>query len=84
MRSRAPSGSFERFYYTNVALGEGCGCAEKVIDVYDATAGAPAAGPTRSHSPGLWREIIEAFVIRLAKIRGKKAPDISTVQKKRS
>ncbi|TMV07556.1 hypothetical protein FGK63_08785 [Ruegeria sediminis] len=32
MRSRE---SFERFYYTKVGLGEACGCAEKVIDVYE-------------------------------------------------
>jgi hypothetical protein len=82
MRSRAGSESFEKFYYNNVALGEGCGCAEKVIDVYDAKAGAPAVELTKSHSPSLRREIIEAFVIRLALIRGKKAPDMSAAQKK--
>ncbi len=27
--------SFEKFYYTKVGLGEGCGCAERVIDVYE-------------------------------------------------
>ena len=27
--------SFEKFYYTKVGLGEACGCAEKVIDVYE-------------------------------------------------
>lgn len=26
---------FTRFYYTKVGLGEACGCAEKVIDVYE-------------------------------------------------
>ena len=26
---------FTDFYYKNVATGEGCGCAEKVIDVYE-------------------------------------------------
>jgi len=26
---------FEKFYYTKVGLGEACGCAEKVIDVYE-------------------------------------------------
>jgi hypothetical protein len=28
--------SFEDFYYRNVGIGEGCGCAESVIDVYEA------------------------------------------------
>lgn len=27
--------SFEKFYYTKVGLGEACGCAEKIIDVYE-------------------------------------------------
>ena len=26
---------FTKFYYTKVGLGEGCGCAERVIDVYE-------------------------------------------------
>ncbi len=26
---------FTKFYYTKVGLGEACGCAEKVIDVYE-------------------------------------------------
>lgn len=27
--------SFEKFYYTKVGLGEGCGCAERVIDNHE-------------------------------------------------
>lgn len=27
--------NFEKFYYNKVALGEGCGCAERVIDVHE-------------------------------------------------
>lgn len=27
--------SFEKFYYDKVATGEGCGCAERVIDVHE-------------------------------------------------
>lgn len=27
---------FTKFYYEKVATGEGCGCAERVIDVYEA------------------------------------------------
>lgn len=26
---------FETFYYSKVALGEGCGCAERVIDLHE-------------------------------------------------
>lgn len=27
--------SFETFYYRKVGLGEGCGCAERIIDAYE-------------------------------------------------
>lgn len=30
-----PSQDFSKFYYKHVASGEGCGCAEKVIDVHE-------------------------------------------------
>ncbi|WP_171176979.1 hypothetical protein [Ruegeria sp. HKCCD8929] len=41
--------SFEKFYYTKVGLGEACGCAEKVIDVYEfnRTGGDAQVKPTR-------------------------------------
>lgn len=26
---------FQKFYFQNVATGEGCGCAERVIDVHE-------------------------------------------------
>ncbi|UWQ91632.1 hypothetical protein K3727_02120 [Rhodobacteraceae bacterium M382] len=26
---------FQKFYYTKVGMGEACGCAERVIDVYE-------------------------------------------------
>ncbi len=35
MRKPPKPESFEKFYYTKVGLGEACGCAEKVIDVYE-------------------------------------------------
>ena len=40
--------SFETFYYKNVASGEGCGCAEKVIDVHEFNR---LAGQTRPRLP---------------------------------
>ena len=27
--------SFEKFYYNKVATGEGCGCAERIIDIHE-------------------------------------------------
>ncbi|CUH41219.1 hypothetical protein [Ruegeria atlantica] len=27
--------SFEKFYFTKVGMGEACGCAERVIDVFE-------------------------------------------------
>lgn len=26
---------FDKFYYTKVGMGEACGCAERIIDVYE-------------------------------------------------
>lgn len=40
--------SFEQFYYTKVGLGEGCGCAEKIIDVHEFNR---LAGKTRLSAP---------------------------------
>lgn len=44
------SESFEKFYYEKVAMGEGCGCAEKVIDVHEFNR---LAGKTRLRVPVL-------------------------------
>ena len=42
---------FDKFYYKKVALGEGCGCAERVIDNHEfdrlALQGRLFAGPPR-------------------------------------
>ena len=35
MNKRPSELDFQKFYYTKVALGEGCGCAERVIDVHE-------------------------------------------------
>ena len=35
MNRDKPGQDFEKFYYKHVANGEGCGCAEKVIDVHE-------------------------------------------------
>lgn len=35
MRKPPRPESFEKFYYTKVGLGEGCGCAERIIDVHE-------------------------------------------------
>lgn len=34
-RTARRPGTFERFYYAKVGLGEGCGCAERIIDVHE-------------------------------------------------
>ena len=34
--TRAREQDFTKFYYEKVATGEGCGCAERVIDVHEA------------------------------------------------
>ncbi len=35
MSRKPPRQDFENFYYKHVANGEGCGCAEKLIDVHE-------------------------------------------------
>ena len=36
MKAKPSNGqNFSDFYYKNVASGEGCGCAEKIIDVHE-------------------------------------------------
>ncbi|MBE1283914.1 MAG: hypothetical protein GJ676_11435 [Rhodobacteraceae bacterium] len=49
--------SFEKFYFTKVGLGEACGCAEKVIDVYEFNrkSGAPARPAARRKPRFSWR-----------------------------
>ena len=42
---------FTRFYYNYVGQGEACGCAEKVIDVYEFNRKAGAAVATTPASP---------------------------------
>ncbi|SPJ27512.1 hypothetical protein TRM7615_01002 [Falsiruegeria mediterranea M17] len=42
--------NFEQFYYTKVGLGEGCGCAEKIIDVHEFNR---LAGKPRLRAPRL-------------------------------
>ena len=34
-RKRDETGDFTKFYFDKVATGEGCGCAERIIDVHE-------------------------------------------------
>lgn len=43
--------SFEKFYFTKVGLGEACGCAEKIIDVYEFN----RTGGTKARQPSSFR-----------------------------
>lgn len=51
---------FEKFYYDKVGLGEGCGCAEKVIDVHEFNrlAGKPKTRLTVMPKRGMWRRFL--------------------------
>ncbi|MCR9126051.1 MAG: hypothetical protein NXH82_07975 [Rhodobacteraceae bacterium] len=56
---------FESFYYTHVATGEGCGCAERVIDVHEFNRLAGRTPRTwrpllRLPAPGAWRRFLNA------------------------
>jgi hypothetical protein len=51
---------FQRFYYEKVGLGEGCSCAEKIIDAHDFNR---LTGKPRLRAPlwprkGAWRWIL--------------------------
>ena len=45
---RARDEDFTKFYFDKVATGEGCGCAERVIDIHEAErlAGKPVLRPS--------------------------------------
>lgn len=52
--------AFETFYYRKVGLGEGCGCAERIIDVHEFDR---QAGKTRVRAAfwprrGAWRRFL--------------------------
>ncbi|WP_300013272.1 hypothetical protein [uncultured Roseobacter sp.] len=51
---------FQKFYYAKVGLGEGCGCAERVIDMheFDRLAGKPKLHLPRLPQRGAWRRFL--------------------------
>lgn len=56
--------SFERFYMTKVGLGEGCGCAERVIDVHEFNrkrGQAVRRGLPRLTPPVSWRGFLRKY-----------------------
>ena len=61
MRQTQKPQDFEKFYYRYVANGEGCGCAERIIDVNEFNR---LAGPRKTskepRSP-LWQKIKAYF-----------------------
>ncbi|KAJ02391.1 hypothetical protein [Sulfitobacter mediterraneus] len=54
------SESFEKFYYKQVATGEGCGCAERIIDVHEFNRLARSSKRIGSLLPkkGAWRRFL--------------------------
>lgn len=52
---------FQKFYYAKVGLGEGCGCAEKIIDVHEFNrlAGKPRLRLTLLPGPRAWRRFLK-------------------------
>ena len=53
MRHRHRQQSFETFYYNKVGLGEGCGCAERIIDNHEIDRLALARDLAKDR-PSLW------------------------------
>ncbi|NQY60390.1 hypothetical protein [Cognatishimia sp.] len=59
--------SFEKFYCTKVGLGEGCGCAERVIDNHEIERIRAGISLGKSAGPGPLRRMI-------SRLLGRKAP----------
>lgn len=60
MRKPQKPADFEGFYYSKVGLGEGCGCAERVIDVheFDRLAGTSKRWTSLRLKKGTWRRFL--------------------------
>lgn len=60
MRKPRKPEDFEKFYYGKVGLGEGCGCAERVIDVHEFDRLAGKSKLRRPSLPrrGAWRRFL--------------------------
>ena len=60
MRKSQRPEDFEKFYYAKVGLGEGCGCAERVIDVheFDRLAGKSKRWLPAFPQRGAWRRFL--------------------------
>lgn len=61
-----PRHNFEKFYYSKVALGEGCGCAERVIDNHEIERIRSGLGRS-SGRPGITRRLLRLVFNRRPK-----------------
>ena len=59
-RQMNKSEDFQKFYYQKVGLGEGCGCAERVIDVheFERLAGKTKLSVRFWPTSGFWRRFL--------------------------
>ena len=59
---------FQKFYYAKVGLGEGCGCAERVIDMHEADRKAATSVYASLKTPvplrTRWRRFLNATGLR--------------------
>ena len=62
-----PRQNFEKFYYSKVALGEGCGCAERVIDTHEIERIRSGMGRSSTRRPGMTRRLLQLVFDRRAK-----------------
>lgn len=63
MRHIPKQQKFETFYYNKVGLGEGCGCAERIIDNHEIDRLAQARLMTQNR-PSLWKRLRRALRFR--------------------
>ena len=58
---------FQKFYYTKVGLGEGCGCAERVIDLHEMDRTMASGRGHSERRPGIIARLRAAFSQRRRK-----------------
>jgi len=63
---------FQKFYYAKVGLGEGCGCAERIIDVYEADR--KSSLPHRFAEPKPFAKRLQNGLAKLGLTKRPKAP----------
>lgn len=66
--------SYEKFYYTKVGMGEACGCAERIIDVYEFNRTGGALSKSTPRQQRRKRRSIRAWAVKYGLLGRKRQP----------